>query len=80
MKYVESLRVDKVRTIEWERQEELRRQREKAERIKKEWERRLNPKTKDDFDLLYSHLESTFNYLHFVIYFHILGFLCCTNV
>ena len=40
------------------RQEELRKQRERTERIRKEWERRMNPKTKEDFDLLYSHLES----------------------
>ena len=46
--------------MEWERQEELRKQRERAERIKKEWERRLNPKTKEDFDLLYAHLESKY--------------------
>lgn len=57
-KYVDNLRADKTRTEEWERQEEMRKQREKAERIKREWERRLNPKTKEDFDLLYSHLES----------------------
>lgn len=44
--------------MEWERQEELRKQRERAERIKREWERRMNPKTKEDFDLLYAHLES----------------------
>ena len=40
------------------RQEELRKQRERTERIRKEWERRMNPKTKEDFDLLYSLLES----------------------
>ena len=44
--------------MEWERQEELRKQRERAERIKREWERRMNPKTKEDFDLLFAHLES----------------------
>ncbi|KAK3736399.1 hypothetical protein QZH41_017899 [Actinostola sp. cb2023] len=56
-KYVENLKEDKKRTQEWERKEELSKQREKAERIKKEWDRRLNPKSKEDFDLLYSHLE-----------------------
>lgn len=44
--------------MEWERQEELRKQRERAERMKREWERRMNPKTKEDFDLLFAHLES----------------------
>ena len=43
---------------DFDRQEELRKQRERAERTRKEWERRMNPKTKGDFDLLYSHLES----------------------
>ncbi|EDO49624.1 predicted protein, partial [Nematostella vectensis] len=56
-RYVDNLRQDKLQRLEWERQEELRKQREKAERIRKEWDRRLNPKTKEDFDLLYAHLE-----------------------
>ena len=47
--------------MEWERQEELRKQKERAERIKREWERRMNPKTKEDFDLLYAHLESKYS-------------------
>ena len=55
--YIEKLREDRIRRQEWERQEELRKQRERAERIK-EWQRRMNTKTKEDFDLLYSHLES----------------------
>ncbi|XP_020618722.1 IQ and ubiquitin-like domain-containing protein [Orbicella faveolata] len=55
--YVQRLREDRKRRQEWERQEELRKQRERAERIKREWERRINPKTKEDFDLLYAHLE-----------------------
>ncbi|XP_068703334.1 IQ motif and ubiquitin-like domain-containing protein [Montipora foliosa] len=55
--YVQKLREDHKKRLEWERQEELRKQRERAERIKREWERRLNPKTKGDFDLLYAHLE-----------------------
>jgi len=63
-KYVENLKEDKKRTQEWERKEELRKQREKAERIKKEWDRRLNPKSKEDFDLLYSHLESMYTKKH----------------
>ena len=56
--YVQKLREDRIRRQEWERQEELRKQRERAEIIRKEWERRMNPKTKEDLDLLYSPLES----------------------
>ena len=56
--YVQKLREDRIRRQEWERQGELRKHRERAERIRKEWERRMNPKTKEDFYLLYSHLES----------------------
>ena len=56
--YVQKLREDRIRRQEWERQEELRKQRERAEIIRKEWERRKNPKRKEDFDLLYSPLES----------------------
>ena len=40
--------------------EEIRKKKEKADRIKKEFERRMNPKTKEDFDLLYHALESEF--------------------
>jgi len=46
--------------MEWERMEEIRKKKEKAERIKKEFERRMNPKSKEDFDLLYHALESRF--------------------
>ena len=71
--YVQRLREDHMLRIEWERQEELRKQRERAERIKREWERRMNPKTKEDFDLLFAHLESelvtysTWPYMCFMI-------------
>lgn len=58
--YVQRLREDRLRRMEWERQEELRKQKERAKRIKREWERRMNPKTKEDFDLLYAHLESEY--------------------
>ena len=33
---------------------------EKEARIKREFERRMNPRTKEDFDLLYHALESKF--------------------
>lgn len=63
--------------MEWERQEELRKKKEKADRIKKEFERRMNPKSREDFDLLYHALES--NSFHFFSLFtlikhsHVIG-------
>lgn len=56
-RYVENLKEDKRRRLEWEKQEEIRKKKEKADRIKKEFERRMNPKSKEDFDLLYHALE-----------------------
>lgn len=56
-RYVQKLKEDKIRRLEWERMEEIRKKKEKADRIKKEFERRMNPKTKEDFDLLYHALE-----------------------
>ncbi len=52
------VRDDKVARLEWERQEEIRKKKEKEDRIRREFERRMNPKTKEDFDLLYHALES----------------------
>ncbi|XP_060633734.2 IQ motif and ubiquitin-like domain-containing protein [Anolis sagrei] len=43
--------------LEWEEEEERRKQRERADRLLKEYNRRLFPKTKDDFELLYHALE-----------------------
>ncbi|XP_053107586.1 IQ and ubiquitin-like domain-containing protein [Hemicordylus capensis] len=43
--------------LEWEEEEELRKQRVREERLLREYHRRLNPKTKDDFELLYHALE-----------------------
>lgn len=57
-RYVDKLKDDKRKRLEWERQEELRKKKEKADRIKKEFERRMNPKSREDFDLLYHALES----------------------
>lgn len=57
-RYVQKLKEDKKRRMEFEKQEEIRKKKEKADRIKKEFERRMNPKTKEDFDLLYHALES----------------------
>ncbi|XP_048692868.1 IQ motif and ubiquitin-like domain-containing protein isoform X3 [Caretta caretta] len=55
---VQKLREEKRLHLEWEAQEELRKKREKEERLRREHERRLNPKTKEDFELLYHALES----------------------
>ena len=57
-KYVQKVREDTEHRLEWERQEELRKKNEKEERIRREFERRMNPKTREDFDLLYHALES----------------------
>lgn len=56
-RYVNKLKEDKRKRLEFERLEEIRKKKEKADRIKKEFERRMNPKTKEDFDLLYHALE-----------------------
>ncbi|XP_029872007.1 IQ and ubiquitin-like domain-containing protein isoform X3 [Aquila chrysaetos chrysaetos] len=54
---VQNLRERKRLRLAWEAQEELRRKKEKEEKLRKEHERRLNPKTNDDFELLYHALE-----------------------
>lgn len=59
-RYVHKLRLDKELRLEWERQEEIRKQKEMEDRIRKEFERRMNPRSKEDFDLLYAALESEF--------------------
>jgi hypothetical protein len=75
-KYVEIVRENERRRREWERQAELNKIREKEERLKREFERRMNPKTKEDFDLLYHALEST---LYFVCALQV-PFLCSRSV
>ncbi len=57
-RYVNGLRSDKVARQEWEEQEALRRVKEREERTQREFERRMNPQTKEDFELLYHALES----------------------
>lgn len=57
-RYVDKLKRDKQARIEFERLEEIRKRKEKEDRVKREFERRMNPKTKEDFDLLYAALES----------------------
>lgn len=46
--------------LAWEAQEELRKKKEKEDKVRREHERRLNPKTKEDFELLYHALECKF--------------------
>jgi len=57
-KYVADVREKKQKMQEWELQEELNKRKEKEGRIQKEFERRMNPKSKEDFDLLFRALES----------------------
>ncbi|KAM9292682.1 IQ motif and ubiquitin-like domain-containing protein [Morus bassanus] len=54
---VQNLREEKRLRLAWEAQEDLRRKKEKEEKLRREHERRLNPKTKEDFELLYHGLE-----------------------
>ncbi|XP_025968845.2 IQ motif and ubiquitin-like domain-containing protein isoform X3 [Dromaius novaehollandiae] len=55
---VQKLREEKRLRLEWEAQEELNKKKEKEEKIRSEHKRRLNPKTKEDYELLYHALES----------------------
>jgi len=55
--YCDRLRKARDERLEWERCEEIRKRKEKEARIKKEFERRMKPKTKEDFDLVYAALE-----------------------
>nr|XP_056703166.1 IQ and ubiquitin-like domain-containing protein [Euleptes europaea] len=54
---VARLKEEKRLREEWEEQEEQRKEREKAGKLRREYERRMHPKTKDDFELLYHALE-----------------------
>ena len=60
---VGKIRLEMQKRIEYERYEEERKIKEREERLKKEYERRMNPRTKEDFDLLYQYLESKFSIL-----------------
>jgi len=57
-KYVAVVRQNERERRDWEMQEELNKRKEKEGRIQKEFERRMNPKNKEDFDLLFRALES----------------------
>jgi len=56
-RYVKKLKEDKAARLEWEREEEMRKKKEKEDRIKRDYARRINPKTKADFDMLVHCLE-----------------------
>lgn len=55
--YVDSLRLQKKMRLEWEKEEELKKIREKEEWIRMDYYRRHNPKTTEDFELLFNALE-----------------------
>ncbi|XP_040514509.1 IQ and ubiquitin-like domain-containing protein isoform X6 [Gallus gallus] len=54
---VQNLKEKKRLRLAWEAQEELQRKKEKEDKLRMEQERKLNPKTKEDFELLYHALE-----------------------
>jgi len=55
--YVHKLKKDKEMRIQWEIAQAEQIAAERAERLRLEFERRMNPKTKADFDLLFAALE-----------------------
>ncbi|CAK6434275.1 unnamed protein product [Pipistrellus nathusii] len=55
--FVDNLRRQKMLKLKWQEEEELRKIREKEEWLKMDYQRRHNPKTKEDFELLYNALE-----------------------
>lgn len=56
-RYVARLRADRKAREEWTRHLEEQKLKEREERVRREYERRMKPKTRADFDLLYHHLE-----------------------
>lgn len=58
--FTEDLRRQKRLRLEWEAQEELRKRKEKEEWMQLDYYRRHNPKTNEDFELLYNALECKF--------------------
>ena len=57
-RYVSAVREEKVLRRRWEAEQAARRERERGERQQREFQRRMNPRSKEDFDLLYHALES----------------------
>lgn len=57
-KALDLLRDEQTRRLAWLEMQERRREEEKEEQLKDLQQRRMNPKTKEDFNLLYKALES----------------------
>ncbi|XP_014673283.1 PREDICTED: IQ and ubiquitin-like domain-containing protein isoform X2 [Priapulus caudatus] len=55
---VEGMRRDRDFSVEWDKGETRRKEQEKQERLQQEYERRVHPGKKSDFDLIFSALES----------------------
>lgn len=55
--YVKKLRQDRQQRLQWEQKQAEQKAAERAERLRREFERRMKPRTKADFDLLYAALE-----------------------
>uniref|UniRef100_A0A7N4PMB7 IQ motif and ubiquitin domain containing n=1 Tax=Sarcophilus harrisii TaxID=9305 RepID=A0A7N4PMB7_SARHA len=56
-KIVKGLKEQKKVRLEWEKQEERRKEKEKKDWLKREYERRINPYSDEDFELLFRALE-----------------------
>ncbi|XP_072508965.1 IQ motif and ubiquitin-like domain-containing protein isoform X2 [Notamacropus eugenii] len=56
-KVVEKLKEQKRIRLEWEIEEEIRKEKEKRERLQRDYERRIDPQTNEDFELLFHALE-----------------------
>jgi len=57
VQYCNKLRRARDTRLEWEREEEERKRRRKEELMRRDVERRMNPRCKEDFDLVYAALE-----------------------
>ncbi|XP_069759481.1 IQ motif and ubiquitin-like domain-containing protein isoform X2 [Narcine bancroftii] len=55
--YVQQLRMQRNKRLQWEQEQELKFKKEKSDYISKQYERRMNPKIKEDFDILFHALE-----------------------
>uniref|UniRef100_A0A4X2M080 IQ motif and ubiquitin domain containing n=2 Tax=Vombatus ursinus TaxID=29139 RepID=A0A4X2M080_VOMUR len=56
-KFVENLREQKRKRLEWEMQEKLRKEKAKKEWLQRDYDRRINPQANEDFELLFHALE-----------------------
>ncbi|XP_048193625.1 IQ and ubiquitin-like domain-containing protein [Perognathus longimembris pacificus] len=55
--YVEDLKRQKQVRLDWEVEDQLRKEREREDRLRADYQRRHNPKTNEDFELLFNALE-----------------------